>query len=178
MEVELNIHWNLVNMNTINVKYLLYTNHFEIPRHYNINTASYSQSEIPANTNWWPPGVHINVVLLHNALPIMISVTLLIIHIIQREPPSGGQGGASNDNDQKTGVSCHLCVPGMCFVPKTCVFSVCNPAPQGTQHNCSSLVCSASSPSSSFTTVMSGQVHLLFLVLSWLHPAFVCRRCM
>ena len=34
-------------MNTVKVKHLLNTNHFEIPRHYNTNTASYCQSEIP-----------------------------------------------------------------------------------------------------------------------------------
>ena len=32
------IQWNLINTNIVKAKYLLNTNHFEIPRHYNTNT--------------------------------------------------------------------------------------------------------------------------------------------
>ena len=45
------VQWNLVNTNTVKAKYLLNTNHFEIPRHYNTNTTSYCYSEIPFNMN-------------------------------------------------------------------------------------------------------------------------------
>ena len=34
-DVTFAIKWNLVNVNTVKVKHLLHTNHFEIPIHYN-----------------------------------------------------------------------------------------------------------------------------------------------
>ena len=35
------VQWNFINMNTVEVKHFVNTNHFAIPRHYNTNTASY-----------------------------------------------------------------------------------------------------------------------------------------